>query len=160
MRLWSINPSYLDSKGLVALWREGLLAQKVLLGKTKGYKNHPQLDRFKDSDSPVGAIATYLRAVAQEADSRNYSFDKSKIVTMSLQNKIKVNSGQLEFEYSHLLTKLKVRDPQSYQNLMMNKKIEAHHMFIKVHGDIENGKLSNFLIKVEYFIKENKQCNL
>jgi len=30
MRLWSLHPRYLDAKGLVALWREGLLAQKVL----------------------------------------------------------------------------------------------------------------------------------
>jgi hypothetical protein len=29
---------------LVAVWREGLLAQAVLQGKTNGYKNHPQLD--------------------------------------------------------------------------------------------------------------------
>ena len=43
MRLWSIHPRYLDSMGLVALWREALLAQAVLRGETKGYKFHPQL---------------------------------------------------------------------------------------------------------------------
>lgn len=32
MRLWSLHPSYLDAVGLVALWREGLLARKVLQG--------------------------------------------------------------------------------------------------------------------------------
>lgn len=37
MRIWSLHPSYLDAKGLVALWRETLLAQKVLLGATVGY---------------------------------------------------------------------------------------------------------------------------
>ncbi|WP_368086417.1 pyrimidine dimer DNA glycosylase/endonuclease V [Nitrosomonas sp. Nm34] len=26
MRLWSIHPKYLDAKGLLALWREGLQA--------------------------------------------------------------------------------------------------------------------------------------
>ena len=36
MRLWSLHPRYLDAKGLVALWREGLLAQAVLKGQTKG----------------------------------------------------------------------------------------------------------------------------
>lgn len=37
MRLWSIHPRYLDTKGLVALWRETLLlAQAVLFGNTKG----------------------------------------------------------------------------------------------------------------------------
>ena len=49
MRLWSVHPKYLDSKGLVALWREALLAKQVLEGGTKGYRNHPQLDRFKKS---------------------------------------------------------------------------------------------------------------
>ena len=70
MRLWSIHPKYLDSKGLVALWREGLLAQNVLLGNTKGYKNHPQLIRFKKTNNQSAAIASYLRSVADEADSR------------------------------------------------------------------------------------------
>jgi hypothetical protein len=41
MRLWSIHPEYLDAKGLVALWREALLAQNVLQCNTKGYKKHP-----------------------------------------------------------------------------------------------------------------------
>jgi len=38
MRLWTIHPKYLDAKGLVALWRETLLAKHVLEGKTPGYK--------------------------------------------------------------------------------------------------------------------------
>lgn len=46
MRLWTISFKYLDAKGLVALWREALLAKNVLAGLIKGYKNHPQLDRF------------------------------------------------------------------------------------------------------------------
>jgi hypothetical protein len=29
-RIWSLHPKYLDARGLVALWREGLLAQAVL----------------------------------------------------------------------------------------------------------------------------------
>ena len=37
MRLWSLHPRCLDAKGLVALWREGLLAQEVLRGKTRDY---------------------------------------------------------------------------------------------------------------------------
>lgn len=79
MRLWSIHPKYLDAKGLVALWREGLLAQNVLLGKTKGYQYHPQLIRFKKTTNPLGAIATYLIAIADEANLRRYAFDSSKI---------------------------------------------------------------------------------
>jgi hypothetical protein len=33
MRIWSLHPKYLDSKGLVALWRESLLAKNVLRDK-------------------------------------------------------------------------------------------------------------------------------
>jgi hypothetical protein len=78
MRLWSLHPEYLDTKGLVALWREALLAKHVLEGKTKGYKNHPQLDRFKQSVSPVEMINQYLAEVYIEASKRNYNFNKEK----------------------------------------------------------------------------------
>ena len=74
MRLWSIHPSLLDRVGLVALWREALLAQKVLLGATKGYRHHPQLDRFRQSSNPIRAIASYLWSVADEAQERGYRF--------------------------------------------------------------------------------------
>jgi hypothetical protein len=67
MRLWSVHPSLLDPKGLVALWREGLLAQKVLQGRTTGYRSHPQLHRFRQSGEPLAAIATYLWAVHDAA---------------------------------------------------------------------------------------------
>ena len=79
MRLWSLHPSLLDQKGLVALWREALLAQKVLQGKTKGYRYHPQLQRFRQSKTPLTTISAYLWAVHDEASRRGYSFDSSKI---------------------------------------------------------------------------------
>jgi len=71
MRIWSLHPKYLDTKGLVALWRETLLAQHVLEGKTKGYKNHPQLDRFKRSKKPIEVINQYLAGVYAEALTRS-----------------------------------------------------------------------------------------
>ena len=70
MRLWSLHPKYLDTKGLVALWREGLLARKVLQGQTRGYKYHPQLERFKNHNKPVNAIDTYLLHVYNESVNR------------------------------------------------------------------------------------------
>src|SRR5690606_25027601 len=79
MRLWSIHLSYLDPAGLVALWREALLAQKVLWNETKGYRHHPQLVPFRISTNPHTAIATYLTFIAEEADSRGYKFDTTKI---------------------------------------------------------------------------------
>src|SRR6056300_1308061 len=106
MRLWSIHPEYLDAKGLVALWRESLLAQNVLLGNTKGYTKHPQLDRFKNTINPVGAIASYLRTISDEADRRGYNFNRSKIVNKKINSGIPVTKGQVDYEFKHLLEKL------------------------------------------------------
>ncbi|MDG4474707.1 pyrimidine dimer DNA glycosylase/endonuclease V [Thiovibrio frasassiensis] len=138
MRLWSINPSYLDSKGLVALWREALLAKNVLEGKTVGYKNHPQLVRFKSTSNPVGAIASYLRAIAEEAESRGYNFDKSKIPNKRINSKIIVTSGQVDYEFNHLLNKLKFRDPGLHESMRGSKRIRVHPLFTKVRGNVEN----------------------
>ena len=137
MRLWSLHPTYLDAKGLVALWREGLLAQKVLQGKTKGYRNHPQLIRFKNTENPVGSIANYLCYVVDEADLRNYNFNRSKIVDTDFQMKIPVTTGQLEYEWTHLLGKLKKRDPALYERLETTQKIDPHPLFTQVSGGVE-----------------------
>jgi hypothetical protein len=79
MRIWTIHPKYLDRIGLVALWRETLLAKHVLEGKTKGYKNHPQLNRFKNTDNPVDSINQYLTIVYQDSVKRGFHFNKDKI---------------------------------------------------------------------------------
>lgn len=137
MRLWSLHPKYLDSKGLVALWREGLLAQKVLSGNTKGYKYHPQLKRFNDTSNPIGAIATYLRYIAREADSRGYFFDRSKIINRRFTRKISVTDQQLGYEFDHLLKKLKTRDPKLYKELKGTPQVALHPLFTQVCGDIQ-----------------------
>ncbi len=137
MRLWSIHPSYLDCRGLIALWREGLLAQKVLLGNTIGYKHHPQLFRFKNTPDPVGAIALYLRYIALEAQSRGYQFDKGKIVPNRFQGKIALSTGQIRYEFNHLLKKLKVRDPDRYKQVKESGQITLHPLFREVNGGIE-----------------------
>ena len=142
MRLWSIHPCYLDSKGLVALWREGLLAQKVLRGETKGYKKHPQLLRFKETQNSFGAIADYLRCVADEADTRKYRFDRNKIISDKSGIKIKVSTGQLKYEFAHLLKKLKKRSPEQYMKLKDLEKIEAHPTFKEIPGDVESWEIT------------------
>jgi hypothetical protein len=141
MRLWSIHPCYLDAKGLVALWREALLAQKVLLGNTKGYKNHPQLVRFKNIHNPTGAIANYLRCVVDEADKRGYKFDRSKIINENISMKIPVTNAQVEYEFKHLLMKLKERDSDLYDQLKIIKTIKVHPLFKKVMGSIEKWEM-------------------
>jgi len=137
MRLWSIHPQYLDSKGLVALWREALLAKHVLEGKTKGYKNHPQLIRFKTLENPVLAVSQYLAEVLKEAQNRNYNFDKNKIETDYFPVTLLVTQGQINYEFRHLLKKLIVRDPAHYQMLISKKKLHPHPMFIVTKGSIE-----------------------
>jgi hypothetical protein len=136
MRLWSIHPKYLDAKGLVALWREGLLAQKVLQGETKGYRNHPQLIRFLQTSNPLGAIASYLRAVAAEAEKRGYRFDRSRIVRNRYRDPIAVTAGQLRYEWDHLLRKLETRDQSRLEILRSEKRIDIHPLFKKKKGGI------------------------
>ena len=79
MRIWSLHPSLLDRRALVACWRETLLAQKVLRGLTRGYTNHPQLIRFRAHPQPLEAVAAYLSGLADEADARGYSFNRALI---------------------------------------------------------------------------------
>ncbi len=138
MRLWSLHPKYLDSKGIVALWREALLAQKVLLGKTKGYKHHPQLKRFKLSRNPQGAIAAYLRGVWTDAKRRGYEFNGKKISGKPSKLKIKVTDGQMKYEFEWLCRKLKMRDPKTWTRIKLERHIEAHAVFLVEAGPIES----------------------
>src|SRR6185436_19503588 len=99
VRLWSLHPRYLDAPGLVALWREGLLAQAVLSERTRGYRHHPQLFRFREQRNPRAAIAAYLQAVASEAEGRGYAFDRTRIDARPSRIAICVTDGQLRFEW-------------------------------------------------------------
>jgi hypothetical protein len=137
MRLWSIHPKYLDARGLVALWREALLAQAVLAGQTRGYTNHPQLVRFKAAQNPQYAISNYLQAIHQEAVARGYSFDAAKINQAEEQGKISVSEGQILYEFSHLLGKLEKRDQRLFARLRTIKKPAPHPLFKIVPGTIE-----------------------
>lgn len=146
MRLWSIHPKYLDSKGLVALWREGLLAQKVLLGETKGYKNHPQLERFKKCKYSIRTIGEYLTKVWEEANYRKYQFDCTKIEMFYYfpLERIEVTRGQLEYEWMHLENKLCDRNSEQFDKnckYMWGKDkeiIQPHPLFKVIEGDIES----------------------
>jgi hypothetical protein len=121
VRIWSLHPKYLDARGLVALWREGLLAQAVLKGKTSGYVRHPQLLRFKEQSLSVGFIAEYLRVVHGEAVSRGYRFAAAKISRSRAHGHLRVTQGQLEFEWRHLMEKLRSRDPELHARLAILK---------------------------------------
>lgn len=137
MRIWSVHPKYLDAKGLVALWRETLLAKNVLEGNTKGYKNHPQLERFKKSIQPIPSINTYLKSVWLEANRRGYNFDKQKFEDFECVEQIHVTIDQVQFEKSHLLNKLKVRDQKKYKEVVEVVNFEVHPLFKLIEGEIE-----------------------
>jgi hypothetical protein len=136
MRLWTLHPRYLDAQGLVAAWREALLAQKVLLGETKGYRYHPQLIRFQAQVDPLAALATFLAGLAAEASARRYRFDASKILPQRLEQPIIETEGQLLFEWGHLNAKLRVRSPSiahQYENIAIP---EPHPLFHIVPGAV------------------------
>lgn len=142
MRIWSIHPKYLDTKGLVALWRETLLAKHVLEGKTKGYRNHPQLNRFKRADKPVDSINQYLATVYNEALARNYKFDKEKIDWNFEPSVMCVTTGQIKYEIAHLLNKLKIRDKDKFERLTNLEQIDQHPIFKIIKGDIEDWEIT------------------
>ena len=143
MRLWSIHPKYLDTKGLVALWRESLLAKAVLEGKTKGYTNHPQLERFKNHKEPIKAINAYLNEVFIEAKSRGHNFDKNKIEYTEVNELIIVNDEQVKYEFSHLIKKLKIRDKSKYLKIKKESKILTHPLIKTKKGPIEKWEIIN-----------------
>lgn len=138
MRIRSLHPSYLDSKWLVALWREALLAKHVLEWKTKWYTNHPQLDRFKAQQDPLSAINQYLSVVEQEASQRWYHFDKTKIWPINNIITIPVTDGQMQYEHDRLCTKLAIRSPNDYIRIKESTHIIQHPLFIIISWDIES----------------------
>ena len=164
MRIWSLHPSLLDRRALVACWRETLLAQKVLRGLTRGYTNHPQLIRFRAHPQPLEAVAAYLSGLADEADARGYSFNRALIgagEASASENSAGKNSaakpeapyasvaripvplGQLEYELAFLQHKVAGRDPewehQLSERLAARGELAActHPLFEVVPGAIE-----------------------
>jgi hypothetical protein len=136
MRLWSIHPRYLDRQGLLALWREGLLARAVLLGRTRGYFHHPQLARFREVARPVAALNAYLHEVAREAARRGYRFDTAKLGPAGAQQRIRVADAQLSYEWRHLNKKLFTRDRSRWRALRTLATPQPHPLFRLVPGPI------------------------
>ena len=135
MRLWSLHPKHLDAQGLVALWREGLLARAVLREQTRGYRNHPQLDRFKAHPHPLRAIDAYLAVVQDDATARGYNFDRGKLGQTHAVDAIDVTHGQLAHERQHLLGKLAVRNP-AQQLQWQDAALDVHPLFHPVPGGV------------------------
>jgi hypothetical protein len=136
VRLWTLHPRYLDPQGLVALWREGLLARAVLRGETAGYRHHPQLARFRACAAPRTAINAYLRAVLAEAEARGYRFDPRKVGPIRHPTVLESTTGQLACEWAHLLGKLRARSP-AWHRRWLGTVPEPHPLFRIVRGPVE-----------------------
>jgi hypothetical protein len=137
LRLWTIHPRYLDARGLVAVWREALLARAVLRGRTRGYTAHPQLLRFRSARDPLAAIDVYLAALADEAAARGYRFDRRKLGSSSRRRlAIEETKGQLRVEWRHLRAKLRRRAPDWLRRWRGVAAPEAHPLFRLVPGPV------------------------
>lgn len=143
MRLWSLQPKYLDVKGLCGLWREAIMARNALLGIRKGYLNHPQLERFKKQENPVLFIDTYLLYVYKESKRRNYNFNRENFGYKFTESKIEVTDGQVAYEFKHLKRKLKVRDQKRYNELNKINFPQVHPLFKIIEGNIESWERSH-----------------
>lgn len=140
MRLWSLHPRHLDRQGLTGCWRESLLAQAVLAGRTQGYRSHPQLERFRAQDAPLAAVGAYLDVLAEEATARGYRFDRTRIDEPpgdgTRPARIPVHDGQLALEWEHLLAKLARRDPERWRCERLHSTPAPHPLFTVVPGAI------------------------
>ncbi|MGO1770701.1 MAG: pyrimidine dimer DNA glycosylase/endonuclease V [Microbacterium sp.] len=136
MRLWSLHPRHLDRQGLTACWREGLLAQAVIADPRKGYSRHPQLQRFRAADEPLAAIGRYLGAVADEADARGYRFARGRIRVTGPAAALPVSTGQLAYEWAHLLAKLRRRSAEQWERWRSVDAPDPHPSFVLIEGPI------------------------
>ncbi|HWP64339.1 MAG TPA: pyrimidine dimer DNA glycosylase/endonuclease V [Candidatus Limnocylindria bacterium] len=143
MRLWSLHPKYLDPQGLVALWREALLAKAVLRGETRGYTHHPQLERFAHHSNPRAAINAYLASVHAEALRRGYAFDRSKVGPVREVQRIPVTSGQLACEWKHLQAKLETRSPALLAQWSSVATPACHPLFRRRPGPVASWERAN-----------------
>lgn len=142
MRLWSIHPRYLDRQGLASAWREGLLAQAVLAGRTSGYTRHPQLVRFREVSDPLGAVGGYLSGLHTEATARGYRYDLTRVDQPDPDGRwagaIEVGARQVAYEWAHLMGKLAGRSPEVAQRWQAEEpgRVQVHPLFRRVPGPI------------------------
>lgn len=142
MRLWTFHPRYLDPRGLTALWREALLARAVLRGRTRGYRRHPQLLRFRNQKAPVGCVNSYLKCVFDESRKRGYRFDRSRLGRAGGDSRIETTAGQLRFEWQRFKEKLMARNRGHLAEVRRIGQPEAHPLFRIVPGPKEDWEKS------------------
>lgn len=139
MRLWSVHPRYLDRQGLVAGWREGLLAQAVIERSSGGYSRHPQLDRFRASPDPALMLSLFLWGLLDEADTRGYRFAREKILGgREPAGRLPVTTGQVDYEWCQLIARMRRRSPDWASRWVSEERPDVHPIFVVVEGPIES----------------------
>lgn len=126
----------------MAQWREGLGAQTSLRAwyfgdSTVGYQNHPQLERFKTCENPLGALHYYLLNTYSDSLVRKYKFNVSKLIVPddTAYVHIPLHEGQLDYEIERLRGKIEKRAPEELWRL--EEKRESAYIFQLVDGDVE-----------------------
>ena len=135
MRLWRLDPSYLDGIGLIAAWREALLGKSALV-KKQAYYNHNNLIDFKAYSDPINQMNWFLFYIWIESLNRHYKFDESKIGRLHPYTKMQVTTGQVEYELRHLKHKLIERSPSELPRLLQYDTIKAHRLFVITDGPV------------------------
>jgi hypothetical protein len=103
---------------------------------TRGYRHHPQLDRFRSHPAPLSAINRYLIEIAAEAETRGYRFRRSLVGPVRNRSRLPIARGQLEFELAHLRFKVKQRAPLELDRLPVGSDLRPHPLFRVRKGPI------------------------
>lgn len=122
----------------------GTLGAKGSPRADAGYRQHPQLERFRRHPAPTAAIAAYLQVIYEEGQRRNYHFNASKILAPPSPEKIALTRGQLLYEWQHLLGKLLQRDRDRYEALQTIAVPDPHPLFELQEGGIEPWEVGAF----------------
>ena len=115
----------------------GLTSPRGTTPQTRGYRHHPQLQRFQAHASPRFAINAYLAAIHSEATARGYAFDKRKIGPVRSVDSISATTGQIAYEWQHLMAKLAVRNQALRRHWRKVRKPLCHPLFKPVPGAVE-----------------------
>ena len=117
MRLWSLS-----TRQRLIEWVFSRYGAKVCLRRKCSWDKRRAIDFILNligfaSENWTATIGAYLWAVLDEARSRGYNFDASRIATERLPISISVTRGQLDFERQRLMKKLRTRDQDRFRIL-------------------------------------------
>ena len=135
MRLWSLHPRYLDPQG----WSrcgETLLARKVLRGETRGYRHHPQLQRFREARDPQSAIDAYLpRSTPRRRRAATRSTRTSSMPTRARKDPGRARATR-RARMGHLIAQARVAQPGAHVRWRELQRPRTHPSFRVVAGGV------------------------